>query len=282
MPLAIEPDFFISWIATDGWVRFGDPRSRSGMPNLGAVALRLLSDLKFAGQLLGDQGRLSGSEREGGASWLAALDGMAADPANADFKALVDAAHARGMKVFMDIVVNHTADVIKYHDCGAPCAYRDGADYPYQRRGGTGGAPINPGFLGDVVQTVENFARLTDMDYAYQLYVRKGQEYAKVPEWRNGIRFYHNRGDSFWKGESITQGDFSGLDDVATEQPRVLAGFIEVFGGPWRLMRCMKGVRGPHRCCLALSATTTLAGWRCLSAAPCRRSGMKSCLAGCC
>lgn len=149
---------------------------------------------------------------------------------NADFKALVDAAHARGMKVYMDIVVNHTADVIKYHDCGVPCAYRDSGDYPYQRRGGTGGAPINPGFLGDAVQTAENFARLTDMDYAYQPYVPKGQEHAKVPEWLNDIRYYHNRGDSFWKGESITQGDFSGLDDVATEQPRVLAGFIEVFG----------------------------------------------------
>ena len=31
---------------------------------------------------------------------------------NSDFKALVDAVHARGMKFYMDIVVNHTADVI--------------------------------------------------------------------------------------------------------------------------------------------------------------------------
>ena len=31
---------------------------------------------------------------------------------DADFAALVKAAHARGMKVYMDIVVNHTADVI--------------------------------------------------------------------------------------------------------------------------------------------------------------------------
>ncbi|MFX4450844.1 alpha-amylase family glycosyl hydrolase, partial [Acinetobacter baumannii] len=30
---------------------------------------------------------------------------------NADFKALVDAAHAQGLKVYMDIVANHTADV---------------------------------------------------------------------------------------------------------------------------------------------------------------------------
>jgi glycosidase len=33
---------------------------------------------------------------------------------NADFKAFVDAAHARGMKVYMDIITNHTADVIQF------------------------------------------------------------------------------------------------------------------------------------------------------------------------
>jgi hypothetical protein len=40
----------------------------------------------------------------------------------ADFKALVDAAHARGMKVYMDIVVNHTADVIQYRECPTAAA----------------------------------------------------------------------------------------------------------------------------------------------------------------
>ena len=69
---------------------------------------------------------------------------------NADFKALVDAAHARGMKVYMDIIANHTADVIQYQGCPIQaCGYRSIADYPYQRRGGTGGAAINPGFNGD-------------------------------------------------------------------------------------------------------------------------------------
>src|SRR4051794_34784373 len=35
---------------------------------------------------------------------------------NADLKALVSEAHRRGMKVFFDIITNHTADVIKYGD----------------------------------------------------------------------------------------------------------------------------------------------------------------------
>jgi glycosidase len=37
----------------------------------------------------------------------------------ADFKNLVDQAHALGLKVIVDIVVNHTADIIKYRDNGS-------------------------------------------------------------------------------------------------------------------------------------------------------------------
>ena len=60
---------------------------------------------------------------------------------NAEFKAFVDAAHARGMKVYMDIVANHTADVIQYRECATgPCPYRNLADYPYRTRGGIDGA----------------------------------------------------------------------------------------------------------------------------------------------
>lgn len=152
---------------------------------------------------------------------------------NADFRALVDAAHARGMKVYMDIVVNHTADVIKYRECvpDKPCAYRSRGDYPYQRRGGVNGAPINPGFAGDQDQTVANFVKLTDPTYAYTPYVPKGEEHAKTPDWLNDVTLYHNRGDSNWSGESAELGDFSGLDDLMTENPRVLAGMTDIFAG---------------------------------------------------
>ena len=37
---------------------------------------------------------------------------------NADLRALVDAAHALGIKVYFDIITNHTADVIKYTEGG--------------------------------------------------------------------------------------------------------------------------------------------------------------------
>ncbi len=147
----------------------------------------------------------------------------------ADFKALVDAAHARGMKVYMDILINHTADVIQYRECPASsCAYRSRADYPYSRRQ-RDGAAINAGFAGDAVQTAENFAKLTDTDYAYQVFVPPAEAKVKVPAWLNDTKFYHNRGDSTFTGESSTMGDFSGLDDVMTEDPRVIDGFIDIY-----------------------------------------------------
>ena len=44
---------------------------------------------------------------------------------NADFKAFVDSAHGRSMKVYMDIIANHTADVIQYKGCPIQaCKYR--------------------------------------------------------------------------------------------------------------------------------------------------------------
>ncbi|WP_338501025.1 alpha-amylase family glycosyl hydrolase [Sphingomonas kaistensis] len=151
---------------------------------------------------------------------------------NGDFKAFVDAAHTRGMKVYMDIITNHTADVIKFAECEAAnaCPYRSIADYPYQRRGGIGGKAINPGFLGERVPTAENFARLTDPNYAYTLNTDAKERNVKVPAWLNDPLLYHNRGDSTFTGESSTQGDFVGLDDLMTENPRVVQGMIEVYG----------------------------------------------------
>ena len=44
-------------------------------------------------------------------------------------KQLVREAHRRGMKVFFDIITNHTADVIDYAE--KTYAYRSKAAYPY-------------------------------------------------------------------------------------------------------------------------------------------------------
>jgi glycosidase len=158
-----------------------------------------------------------------------------------DFRAFVEAAHARGMRVYMDIITNHTADVIAYRECHdpswdhyvdpqGPCPYRTKGEYPWTTRGDIDGEPINEGFLGDDPQnqTAENYARLTDPRWAYTPYVPEDAPRLH-PEWLNDLTLYHNRGESFWYGESSLYGDFSGLDDLNTEHPRVLEGMIEIY-----------------------------------------------------
>lgn len=159
-----------------------------------------------------------------------------------EFRAFVDAAHAHGMKVYMDIITNHTADVIKMAECHGPqapeeyrsrgfCPYRSLADFPYSTHGGTTGEAINPGFAGDDAAhaTRENFAKLTNPNWAYDVYVPEGEEAAKIPAWLNDPIYYHNRGDSHFEGENSRYGDFGGLDDLMTENPVVVQGFIDIY-----------------------------------------------------
>jgi hypothetical protein len=67
------------------------------------------------------------------------------------------------MKVYMDIIVNHTADVIQYREAGmgAP-PYRSIGRLSFSRRGGVKGAPINAGFAGDQDASPANWAKMTD------------------------------------------------------------------------------------------------------------------------
>ena len=53
---------------------------------------------------------------------------------NAELEALIDAAHARGIKVFFDIITNHTADIIDYEE--GTYGYRDKENYPYRDASG--------------------------------------------------------------------------------------------------------------------------------------------------
>lgn len=161
---------------------------------------------------------------------------------NEEFEAFVAAAHARGMKVYMDIITNHTADVIRYRECDgtgeidlarvdAGCPYRAIADYPWTTVGGPDGAPINDGFLGDdpTYLTAENYARLTDPRWAYTPYIPAGEEDLKRPAWLNNILYYQNRGHTTFRGEDSLYGDFAGLDDVMLENPQVRAGMVEIY-----------------------------------------------------
>lgn len=111
-----------------------------------------------------------------------ALDFMTVDPhlgTEAEFKKLITTAHSMGLKIFVDVVANHTADVIQYANGKA--------------------------------------------------FIPAGKEKAKNPDFLNDINNYHNVGDSTFEGESALVGDFFGLDDLATEKPVVVKGFIDIW-----------------------------------------------------
>ena len=97
----------------------------------------------------------------------------------ADFKEFVAWAHKLGMKVIIDVVTNHTADVIYYEN----------------------GRPV----------------------------VSAAEANIKKPDWLNQVSNYHNLGNNPSIGNSVLDGDFFGLDDLATENPKVISGWIDVW-----------------------------------------------------
>jgi len=140
---------------------------------------------------------------------------------NAELEALIDDAHARGIKVYFDIITNHTADVIDYAE--GTRTYVDQATVPYRDASGAAFDPAD--FAG-----TDDFPELdAATSFPYTPVVDPADADLKVPAWLNDPTLYHNRGDSTWTGESVTYGDFSGLDDLMTEHPTVVDGFVDVY-----------------------------------------------------
>ena len=111
------------------------------------------------------------------------IDFTTVDPhlgSEADFKELVTQAHKLNIKVIIDVVVNHTADVIYYDNSGRP-------------------------------------------------QVNAAEANIKKPEWLNLLSNYHNLGNNPSIGNMVTDGDFFGLDDLETENPKVISGWIELW-----------------------------------------------------
>ncbi|MFE1341092.1 pullulanase-type alpha-1,6-glucosidase [Streptomyces sp. NPDC058733] len=137
---------------------------------------------------------------------------------NQDLKTLIARAHAKGMKVFFDVITNHTADVVDYE----PTSYNylsKGA-FPYLTKDGRpfDDADYAAGGKGFPAVDARSFPRTP-----------VATSNAKVPAWLNDPAMYHNRGDSTYAGESTTYGDFSGLDDLWTERPEVVRGMEKIY-----------------------------------------------------
>ena len=110
---------------------------------------------------------------------------------NAEFKSFVDCAHRLGMKVIVDIVMNHTGDVITYRD----------NSYSFHNSPNT------------------------------SAYVPSWGTNIKAPAWLNDVSNYHNQGSvGDWGNQAQYQnGDFFGLDDIKTENDVVVQGFADVY-----------------------------------------------------
>jgi glycosidase len=140
---------------------------------------------------------------------------------NQDLRALIAGAHSRGMKVFFDIITNHTADVISYAENRYD--YVSKKDSPY--RDASGNVFDDRAFAGK-----DTFPPLDpNVSFPYHPQLAAGDEHVKVPDWLNDVTLYHNRGNSTFSGESSTYGDFAGLDDLFTENVKVVRGMEQIY-----------------------------------------------------
>jgi alpha-amylase len=141
---------------------------------------------------------------------------------NDDLRALVDAAHSRGMKVYFDIITNHTADVIGYQE-GARRGYVSKDERPYTDAAG------NAFDDRDYAGTTSFPPLSAATSFPYRPVLDPSETNLKVPAWLNELTLYHNRGDTTFVGENSLYGDFFGLDDLFTEHPQVVRGMIDIY-----------------------------------------------------
>ncbi|MDY5589621.1 MAG: alpha-amylase family glycosyl hydrolase, partial [Arcanobacterium sp.] len=141
---------------------------------------------------------------------------------NAELRALIDEAHARNIKVYFDIIVNHTADLIQFVQTGdsGTVPYRSIADTPYKDANGR---------EFDIVQKAlsPDFPPLNKNSFPYT-----PQRVGPIlPESLSDVTLYHNRGNGTWKdgSEDFTFGDFDTLDDLMTENPKVLDAMTNIY-----------------------------------------------------
>ncbi|MFD9305720.1 pullulanase-type alpha-1,6-glucosidase [Streptomyces sp. NPDC060048] len=145
---------------------------------------------------------------------------------NADLERLIDKAHGKGMKVFFDVITNHTADVVDYRE--ASYEYLSKGAFPYLTKDGV---PFDAAAFdaGAAAGGGKKFPAVDTDSFPRTPFVPDAKKNLKSPAWLNDPAMYHNRGDSTFAGESSDQGDFFGLDDLWTERPEVVEGMEKIY-----------------------------------------------------
>ena len=127
------------------------------------------------------------------------LDFKNVDPhfgTNEIFRELVDAAHGRGMKIYMDIVVEHTAPVNQYTE--KVHGFRNSADYP-----GKSGR--------------------------YKAEIPQQFRHARNPAFLNDIANYECRGPIDSTREGQLKGESCGMDKLKLDKKAVYDGLIKIY-----------------------------------------------------
>jgi glycosidase len=150
------------------------------------------------------------------------LDFTTVDPhlgSDQDFAGMVAAAHALGLKVYLDVVVNHTADMITLANSGTY------SDIPFRDCHGNF-------FNAAKYAASKRFPCLAARYMPEVPYVAPADRHRKKPDWLNNPLNYHDRGNIDFGSCSqvcFEQGDFYGLDDLFTEKPNVMNGLAQVY-----------------------------------------------------
>ncbi|HLY33142.1 MAG TPA: alpha-amylase family glycosyl hydrolase, partial [Jatrophihabitantaceae bacterium] len=134
-----------------------------------------------------------------------------------DFADFTSCAHSLGMKVILDVVVNHTGDIIQDGSTYSPAPYRD-----------CHGKVFNPArYVGK-----STFPCMSVKYMPNPPFVLPGLAHVKKPAWLNDLTNYHDRGPVDFSSCSqacFEQGDVFGLDDLFTEKPAVVNGLVQIY-----------------------------------------------------
>ena len=150
------------------------------------------------------------------------LDFTTVDPhlgTDQDFADLVARAHALGLEVYLDVVVNHTGDVITLSNGSSY------SDIPFRDCRGRF-------FKAASYVTARRFPFLSARYMPEAPYVAPQDRHLKKPEWLNDPLNYHDRGNIDFGScsqQCFEQGDFFGLDDLFTEKPNVMNGLAQIY-----------------------------------------------------
>ena len=150
------------------------------------------------------------------------LDFTTVDPhlgSDQDFADLVAKAHGLGLKVYLDVVVNHTGDVITLSNGSSY------SDIPFRDCRGRF-------FKAASYVTARRFPCLSARYMPEAPYVAPQDRHLKKPEWLNDPLNYHDRGNIDFGScsqQCFEQGDFFGLDDLFTEKPNVSSGLARIY-----------------------------------------------------